>query len=98
MVKQFHLKKSFFKDKYPLAYNYIFPFKKELIEKKIRYKTNPKAWYSLHRSREMILFEQEKIITPETSLGGNMTMDYNNYYHNTQVYSLTLLSDKNPKY
>ncbi|MCF8371666.1 MAG: N-6 DNA methylase [Bacteroidales bacterium] len=79
---------DFFKEKYPLAYNYILPFKDELIEKKIRYKTNPKAWYSLHRSREIRLFEQEKIITPETSFGGNMTIDSKGFYHNTQVYTL----------
>ena len=79
---------EYFKDKYPLAYNYILPYKEELIEKKIRYKTNPKAWYSLHRSREINLFEQEKIVTPETSLGGNMTIDTTGYYHNTQVYTL----------
>jgi len=77
-----------FRETYPLAYNYILPYKDELIEKKIRYKTNPKAWYSLHRSREITLFEQEKIVTPETSFGGNMTIDTNGYYHNTQVYTL----------
>jgi hypothetical protein len=73
---------------YPQAYNYNLPFKEELIEKKIRYKTNPKAWYSLHRSREISLFEQDKIVTPETSLGGNMTIDRDNFYHNTQVYTM----------
>lgn len=79
---------DYFKENFPLAYNYILPFKEELIEKKIRYKTNPTAWYSLHRSREISLFEQEKIVTPETSLGGNMTIDTVGYYHNTQVYTL----------
>lgn len=79
---------DFFKINYPLAYNYILPFKDELIEKKIRYKTNPKAWYSLHRSREISLFEQEKIITPEISFGTNMTLDSNFLYHNTKCYTL----------
>lgn len=86
--KTIPFEEEFFKEKYPLAYNYILPFKEELIEKKIRYKTNPKAWYSLHRSREISLFEQEKIVTPETSLGGNMTIDLKGFYHNTQVYTL----------
>jgi len=84
---------DFFKENYPLAYNYILPFREELIEKKIRYKTNPKAWYSLHRSREISLFEQEKIITPEISLGTNMTIDVNNLYHNTKCYSLAKKND-----
>jgi hypothetical protein len=79
---------KYFEENYPLAYNYIYPFKDELTEKKVRYKTNPKAWYSLHRSRETSLFEQEKIITPETSFGGNLTIDNFGYYHNTQVYTL----------
>lgn len=79
---------NYFQTKFPLAYNYLLPFKEELIEKKIRYKTNPTAWYSLHRSREIQLFEQKKIVTPETSFGGNMTIDHQGYYHNTQVYTL----------
>ena len=79
---------DYFKENYPLAYSYMLPFKEELIEKKVRYKTNPKAWYSLHRSRDINLFEQKKIVTPETSLGGNMTLDELGYYHNTQVYTL----------
>ena len=79
---------DFFKENYPLAYNYMLPFKDELIAKKIRYKTNPRAWYSLHRSRDISLFEQEKIITPEISLGTNMTLDTDNLYHNTKCYTL----------
>lgn len=74
--------------KFPLTYNYMLPFKEALVKKKIHKKTNPKYWYSLHRSREKTVFEQEKIITPETSLGGNMSIDYSKFYHNTQVYSL----------
>ena len=84
---------TFFKENYPLAYNYMLPFKDELIAKKLRYKTNPKAWYSLHRSREISLFEQEKIITPEISLGTNMTLDVNNLYHNTKCYTLAKKND-----
>jgi len=80
---------EYFKKNYPLSYNYMLPFKDELIEKKIRYKTNPKAWYSLHRSREVSLFEQDKIITPEISLGTNMTYDESFMYHNTKCYTLT---------
>jgi hypothetical protein len=79
---------EYFKDNYPLAYDYILPYKDELIEKKIRYKTNPTAWYSLHRSRDVEMFEQVKIITPEISLGTNMTLDLGNMFFNTKCYCL----------
>lgn len=91
-----HLKKgktvpfeeSELKEKFPFGYEYFLPYKEELIAKKKHKKTNPKYWYSLHRAREIPLFEGETILTPETSLGGNMTIDKNGFYHNTQVYLL----------
>jgi type I restriction-modification system DNA methylase subunit len=93
-TKTLPYEEDYFKNNFPLAYNYLFQFKEELIEKKKRYKTNPKYWYSLHRSREIQLFEQEeKIITPEISLGTNMTIDRHQLYHNTKCYSLI----KNPE-
>jgi len=76
------------KEKFPLTYEYLLPFKSELVEKKIRYKTNPKYWYALHRSREITMFESPKIITAEISLGCNMTYDTRNLYHNTQCYTI----------
>ena len=87
------LKRSF-----PLAYSYFLPFKDELIKKKIRYKTNPRCWYSLHRSREVSLFEQEKLVTPEISLGTNMSIDFESIYHNTQVYSFIKRRDIKVEY
>ncbi len=50
---------------YPKAFLYLSKFKKDLTDKKIRYKTNPKYWYSLHRSREIEIFEKDYIITPQ---------------------------------
>lgn len=87
-----------FKTKFPLAFTYFSIFKDVLITKKIRYKTNPTYWYSLHRAREIKLFEQIKIITPETSFGTNMTLDKGYYYHNTQVYSLIKKTDRKEQY
>ena len=83
-----------FKTKFPLAYEYLSKFKSLLIERKINYKTNPKYWYALHRSREIDMFEQEKIITPEISLGTNMTYDTSCLYHGTKCYTFI----KNQKY
>ena len=77
-----------FKKTFPKTYDYLHTFRNELIEKKVKYKTNPKYWYGLHRSRDVSMFEYQKIVTPETSLGCNMSLDSNNLYHNTQVYSI----------
>lgn len=80
------------KKQFPMTYKYLLPFKKELKEKKISYKTNPNYWYTLHRAREITMFERPKIITAETSLGCNMTYDTKDFYHNTQCY--TIIFDK----
>ena len=76
------------KEKFPLTYSYLLNFKDELINKKIKYKTNKKYWYSLHRAREISLFEQEKILTPYLSIGGDMSLDKNFFYTNTKNYTL----------
>nr|WP_318716586.1 N-6 DNA methylase [uncultured Treponema sp.] len=78
------------KSKFPLCYEYLSQFKDILIEKKRKYKTNEKYWYSLHRAREIAMFNQTKIITPEISLGCNMTLDKNSLWHNTKVYTILL--------
>ena len=80
------------REQFPLTYEYLLPFKSELVDKKIRYKTNEKYWYALHRSREITMFETPKIITAEISFGCNMTYDTKNLYHNTQSY--TIIFDK----
>lgn len=82
---------------FPLTYEYLLPYKKELIEKKIRYKTNPKYWYALHRSRDIQMFEQPKIITAEISYGCNMTYDTTYMYHATTCYTILLNERNNEK-
>lgn len=79
---------------FPLAYEYLSKYKKELKEKRIKYKTNPKYWYSCHRGRSMRLFEKKRIITPEITLGCNMTISPPEIYHNTKVYSLISAPDR----
>lgn len=74
--------------RFPLGYAYLNRFHKELAEIRIRQKTNPRYWYSCHRSRDMGVFESERIVTPEISLGCNMTFCDAGLYHNTMVYSL----------
>ena len=77
-----------FKKQYPLGYNYIFNFKNELEEKKIKYKTNSKHWYSLHRSRELSLFNSEKIITPQLQNKSSFTIDKNSFFPDAGGYML----------
>lgn len=93
------LEEEEFSSKYPLAYDYLSSFKKELKELRVKFKTNPKYWYSCHRGRSMALFERERIITPEISLGCKMSFAPKGFYHNTKCYSLVLPSSlENKKY
>jgi len=80
------------KEKYPLAYEYLLNFKEELVEKKIKYKTNPIYWFSLHRARELSLINQEKLLTPDVSFRSNMSLDNNQSCHIGQ-YNLIKNSD-----
>lgn len=82
------------KELFPLGYSYLNSYRKELTEIRRRQKTNPKYWYSCHRSRDMRVFENDRIITPEISLGCNMTIGKKGIYHNTKVYSLLPKSDR----
>jgi len=77
-----------FFNKFPLAYEYLLNFKDELIAKKIKYKTNPKYWYSLHRAREIRIFENEKIITPQLQNFPNFTYDIAKSYSDAGGYNL----------
>jgi type I restriction-modification system DNA methylase subunit len=74
--------------RFPKGYSYLKDYKKELAEIRERQKTNTTYWYSCHRSRDMNVFESERIITPEISLGCNMTIAPVGLYHNTKVYSI----------
>ncbi|HBJ76992.1 MAG TPA: hypothetical protein DDY68_04100 [Porphyromonadaceae bacterium] len=78
------------KTNFPLCYEYLLPYKEDLVKTKIYSKENPIYWYGLHRPRKISMFEQKKIITAEISLGCNMTIDENNLYHNTTVYTIDL--------
>lgn len=82
------LEEKEFEEQYPKCYEYIKKYKNELRDLRIKYKTNPKYWYSCHRPRSISDFNLAKILTQEISLGCNMTIDNSKSYHNTTVYSL----------
>ena len=73
---------------YPLAFQYIKHFKAALVKKKIKYKTNPDLWFSLHRSREMSIFESAKILTPQLQNRPHFTLDCDKWYPDAGGYSL----------
>ena len=77
-----------FESLYPKTFNYLLNFKEHLVEKKIRYKTNPKYWYSLHRSREISLFEQDYLITPQLQNYPSFTVKETNVYADAGGYLL----------
>jgi hypothetical protein len=76
--------------RFPKAFNYIKPFKSQLVAKKIQYKTNADLWFSLHRSREMSLFEQSKILTPQLQNHPSFAFDEHQWYPDAGGYSLIL--------
>lgn len=77
-------------DKYPRAYEYLLQFKDELLIKKVKYKTNPKYWYSLHRSRERRIMESEKIITPQLQNYCNFAYDAKGMFPDAGGYMLII--------
>ena len=79
---------EYFRQKYPKAYNYLSLFKEELTCKKVKYKTNSKYWFSLHRPREIKLFDSNKILTPQLQNNSNFTIDDKCMYPDAGGYML----------
>lgn len=79
---------AFLKNEFPMAYEYLNDFKEKLSETKIKWKTNPKYWYSLHNSRDILNFTQSKIITKQISLGSNISYDNEGLYFNSMCCGL----------
>ncbi|MDG1729211.1 MAG: Eco57I restriction-modification methylase domain-containing protein [Algibacter sp.] len=76
--------------KYPKAYDYLFQFKDFLTEKKIRFKTNSKYWYSLHRSREIEIFSNDKIVTATIQNYPHFTIDKTKALTDAGGYALSI--------
>jgi type I restriction-modification system DNA methylase subunit len=82
------IEENLLKIEYPLAYQYLKNFKDQLIEKKIKYKMNPKYWYSLHRSRDISIFEKNYIITPQLQNVPSFTIKETDVYADAGGYLL----------
>lgn len=78
------------KKDYPKTYNYLSQFKERLVEKKVKYKTNPDFWYGLHRPREISVFSSEKIMTPQLQNNSNFTLDDGTFYPDAGGYMLKI--------
>ena len=84
---------------FPKTFNYLNNFQNQLVEKKIKYKTNPELWYSLHNSRDIKLFENTKIVVPYLSNKSQMSFDLQgNFYTNDKCSSLRLKKDYENNY
>jgi len=86
-----------FKLNFPLTHRYLETFKDELLTKKIKYKTNSKYWYSLHRSREISLFENDYLITPQLQNVPSFSISENKYYADAGGYMINGIKEIEPK-
>ena len=82
------LQEKEFENLFPNCFSYFKKYKIELRNLRVKYKTNPRYWYSCHRGRVINDFETDKIISQEISDYPSMTIELNKLYHNTTVYSL----------
>ena len=73
---------------FPLGYEYLKECEETLRQRERGKLLNDEYWYRYIYPKNLNLFENEKILTPEISLGTNMMYDAGVFYHNTKVYSL----------
>jgi hypothetical protein len=85
-------------DFFPKANFYLSTFKEKLVQKKIKYKTNQNLWYSLHNSREINLFESEKIIVPYLANKAQMSYDKSGEFYTNDKCSSLILKKEFDKY
>lgn len=86
------------RQKFPKTFGYLLNFKDYLIQKKIKYKTNPDFWFSLHNSRDIDMFESRKIITPYLANYTQMALDECGEFYTNDKCSSLVLSKKYFKY
>lgn len=81
------MKEKDIKEKYPNAYDWL-KETEELHRKKDGKSTNDEYWYRYARNQGIDYIEQPKLSSMEICANHpNVTLNYNNYYHNTKVYS-----------
>jgi len=87
----FYISKKNFSDKniedYPNIKNHFEPYKNELIEKKINYKTPNKPYFYLHRERDEEFFKKgAKLVWAKRTEGRKFTYTENEFYGTANLF------------
>lgn len=81
------MSQEYLKNRFPLGWKYLKENEEALGERE-NGKMKGQMFYSFSRPQNLLEFEVPKIMTPEISLGCNMTIDeMGEFYHTTKVYS-----------
>ena len=80
------MSEKYIADNFPKGYEYL-KENEEFLRGRERGRMNIEGWFLYIYPKSLNAFEQEKIITPDISLGTNMTYDNGKFYHGTTLYS-----------
>ncbi|PSQ54646.1 restriction endonuclease [Halobacteriales archaeon SW_8_68_21] len=75
------------KSEFPRASKYLKSYESDLRSRDSEGMDNER-WYDFTRAQNMNEFFNEKIVTPEISLGGNFTIDRSGMLHKSKVYGI----------
>ncbi|WP_449289553.1 Eco57I restriction-modification methylase domain-containing protein [Natronorubrum sediminis] len=81
-------------NRYPNAYQYLKKHEDSLRGREGG-KMDNKRWYDYVYPKNLVKFEQDKILTPEIGYGGSFTIDEDENYHKTKVYGILLRENSN---
>ncbi|MBN2965612.1 hypothetical protein JWV37_12565, partial [Sulfurospirillum sp. T05] len=77
---------AYIQEHFPNGYKYL-KANEAFLRGREKGKMDKDGWFLYIYPKSLTEFEQQKIITPEISLGSNMSFDEGIFYHNTKVYS-----------
>jgi len=77
---------DFIKTNFPSGYEYL-KKNETFLRGREKGKMDKEGWFLYIYPKSLAIFEQPKIITPDISLGSNMSFDEGKFYHGTTLYS-----------
>ncbi|OGY41075.1 MAG: hypothetical protein A2Y82_01560 [Candidatus Buchananbacteria bacterium RBG_13_36_9] len=86
------MKPKYISEKFPLGWQYLTANKKEL-ENREHGRMKHADFYAYIYPKNLTLFDNKKIMTPEIAYGCQMTFDNEGLYHTTKVYSFVFKED-----